>query len=214
MRTILLSITSSLALVGCAMTPSETERQSLGPTAPSALQPGMITSVTTLQYGSTPTLTGEWSWSRVENVRMPYELADMIPNVDPEGPMTQARCEGSGTMMLTQTGTTFSGTAAQSLNQCVTQGGQQFTPPGSDLLIMVDGRIRGASIQFSFANAFLTPCPHAGVISVVEDGLAQTLTATGRCFVPGHPQSESPIPADPPLSGSKTLNWEAVRLQP
>jgi hypothetical protein len=213
------TITCVLLAIGCTPAPDGSAPLTLATaalTGPSALPASAHTpaAATVVRLGSPPVLGGHWSWSRVEHVRMPYELAGMIPGVEPEGPMTHVRCNGSGTMALDQTGATFRGTATQTENLCATSGGQRFTPPGSDAPIIVDGRISGASIRFSFANAFLTPCPHAGTIAAVVDGRAQELEASGRCIVPGHPQSASPLPGEPPFSGAKTLQWHAVRMDP
>ncbi len=158
-------------------------------------------------------LSGAWTWSREEHLTIPDWVAMFVIGIQPEGPVTQARCEGSGTMTLEQTGATFTGTATESSHQCVTSGGQAFQAPGfADPILIADGRIHGRSIRFSFSSPTVTPCPHHAVISAVDNGLALALDGTGQCFVPGHPKSESPIALPPPPGGtSKTLTSRATR---
>jgi hypothetical protein len=201
-----LSVIAMLLVVACTKSPATDELRSLVPTAPTA--------ATALQSGgSPPDLSGAWNWSRVEQLTMPSWLAEFVIGIDPEGPITRATCEGSGTMTLTQTGATFTGTATQTTHGCETAGGQQFQSPGAAMPIAVaDGRISGRAIRFSFSNPTVSPCPHQATISAIQGDTAVALTGTGRCFVPGHPKSESPILLDPPPGGtSKTLTWQAVR---
>ena len=198
---LLLSGTAALLLAGCTMTPAGSEPQSLTtlpPTAASAVQPG-----------SPPDLSGAWNWSNVEVLRMPTFVAMMV-GIKPEGLNTQARCESAGTMTLVQTGASFSGSAARTFNACETKGGQTFQQPGTAFQVS-NGRITGSSIRFSFDSPPVTPCPHQAVISAVEGGIAGALIGTGRCIVPGHPQSDSPLQLDPPPGGSKTIEWTATR---
>jgi hypothetical protein len=166
-----------------------------------------------MAVAAVPDVSEAWNWTRVEHLTMPAWVAQFVAGIVPEGPVTQAYCESAGTMNLSQSGATFSGPAAQTWISCVTKGGHEFQPPGWDLEIaVVDGRMKGSSIQFSFNSATPAPCPHHGVISAVTGGKATALSASGRCFVPGHPKSESPIVLLPPPAGtSKTLAWEAVR---
>ncbi|HSJ63577.1 MAG TPA: hypothetical protein VK922_06660 [Gemmatimonadaceae bacterium] len=52
----------------------------------------------------------------------------------------------------------------------------------------------------------------ACVITDESGGVATGFSGTGRCVLPGHPQSESIVPADPPPGGtSKTLRFDAWR---
>ncbi len=165
------------------------------------------------QHGSAASLvdvSGAWTWTSVEVLRMPTHVAAMV-GIDPEGPNTHARCESAGSMTLAQTGAAFEGTATREANACLTRGGQSFQQPGVALWVS-DGRITGGSVRFSFATATVTPCPHQAVISSEEGGLATALRGRGRCVIPGHPLSESPIVLDPPPGGtSTTLVWEAAR---
>lgn len=162
--------------------------------------------------GSVVDVSGDWNWSDVSHLTLPVFVAELT-GIEPEGPITHARCEAAGTMTLTQTGTSFGGVAMTNFQQCVTLGGQVFSSPDAGLPKAVgDGRIRGASVRFSFSNVVVTPCPYHAVISGVQDGVARALRGGGRCVVPGHPQSESPVMLDPPPGGtSKTLRWVAVR---
>jgi hypothetical protein len=178
-----------------------------GPTEPHAgLQSSHVTAASTFD------ISGTWSWSEVSQLRMPTFVAEDLVGIDAEGPMTHARCEAAGTMTLVQTGGSFSGMAMTNFQQCVTRGGQVFSSPDAGLpKVVADGQIRGASLSFSFSNFVVTPCLYHAVISA-EDGSAGGLKGTGRCILPGHPQSESPVEMDPPPGGtSKALSWEAVR---
>lgn len=154
---------------------------------------------------------GTWNWSNLEQLRMPPFIAAMV-NIAPEGPNTHARCRSAGVMTLVQTGATFQGTAVRTLNECTTNGGQQFQQPGA-VFQVEDGRIRGASLHFSFSSFLVRPCPHQAVVKTASQaGTAMALRGTGHCVLPGHPRSDSPLPFDPPPGGtSTTLRWEAVR---
>jgi hypothetical protein len=73
-----------------------------------------------------------------------------------------------------------------------------------------DGGLTGHAVKFRFVAGDLS-CPYDGVITDVDQGMATALRATGRCIIPGHPQS--PVPLDPPPAGtSKTIVWTATRL--
>lgn len=152
---------------------------------------------------------GVWNWSNLESIRMPPEVANMV-GVVPEGPNTHARCESSGFMNVTQTGSTFEGIAFKSSNSCTTKGGQSFQQAAT-VLSIANGRIGGRQLEFSFESFIIRPCPHRAVVEVAE-GVAVALHGSGRCILPGHPQSESPLAIDPPPGGtSVTLEWEARR---
>lgn len=169
-----------------------------------------IAPLTALVPTGTADVSGAWLWSNAEEVSFPRFLA-MLLGVVPEGDLTHGRCESAGSMTLNQAGATFDGTAMRLLNSCITEGGQPFSQPGTAFDI-TDGRITGASIRFSFASETVTPCPHHARITALHDGAAVALSGKGRCILPGHPRSESPLQADPPPQGrSRTTLWEAVR---
>ncbi len=160
--------------------------------------------------GPPPDVSGAWTWNNVESIRMPTHIAVMV-GINPEGPNTLARCESAGSMTLLQAGSSFEGIAHKTSNSCVTKGGQTFQQPGT-VFSVVDGQVRGQQLRFSFESFLVRPCPHRAVIRDVVGGLAVALDGTGRCILPGHPQSESPLTPDPPPGGtSVTLNWEAER---
>ncbi len=49
-------------------------------------------------------------------------------------------------------------------------------------------------------------------VAALEGHAPIALTGSGRCFLPGHPRSESPISSDPPVGGeSRTISWMAER---
>lgn len=202
-----LSATAVFLCVGCSTT-SDGGLTSAGIAiaGPSALQGADTTAV----RGSPPDLGGAWDWNSVESLRMPRFVAALV-GVEPEGENTHARCESAGTMTIVQTGSRFSGSAARTSNTCVTTGGQAFQQPGV-MFQVADGRIRGGSAHFSFESPTVAPCPHTVTITSDSQGVARSLSGTGHCVLPGHPQSESPIALDPPPGGtSVTLRWDAVR---
>ncbi len=166
--------------------------------------------VTAASAAATPDVSGEWSWSSVERLKFPPFVA-LALGLQPEGANTHARCESAGTMELTQSGSTFEGIAEKIFNACMTRGGQgPFQQPQSDFFVD-DGHITGGSAHFSFASATVRPCPHTAVIEEVSGGVATVLSGTGFCYLPNHPQSESPNDLPPPAGTTKTLNWEAHR---
>jgi hypothetical protein len=116
-------------------------------------------------------------------------------------------------MTLVQTNERFSGSASRTSNSCRTAGGQTFQQPEAALQV-TDGSVRGVSAHFSINSMNVRPCPHRVTIAADRQGVGQSLSGTGHCVLPGHPQSESPLALDPPPGGtSVTLVWEAVRSQ-
>jgi hypothetical protein len=191
---------SAAMLIGCTGAPAHDWTGLAGglPTGPAVVLPA-----------SPADLSGAWNWSRSEILRMPPLVAALV-GIVPEGSNTHARCESSGTLLLVQAGSSFSGTATKTANACTTNGGQTFVQPGNQFQI-VDGRISGNSVHFSIEEPIVAPCPHRAVIAV-EAGVPSALNGTGRCVLPGHPQSTSPLPFDPPPGGtSTTINWSAIR---
>lgn len=148
---------------------------------------------------------GSWSFSRVVQITAPEWVARDVFGVDPEGPVTHIRCETDGSMEIEQSGMTFRGIAAMD-NSCRTHGGQVFESESvvPDIFI-VDGLIRGRSLQWSFVEDQILVCPHHAALSA-----RGTIQGTGRCIVPGHPQSPVPAPA-PPGGTSKTTSFTAWR---
>ena len=158
-------------------------------------------------------VSGVWEWSDVSRLTLPRSVA-ILSGIEPEGPITHARCEAHGSMTLSQAGSTFSGVASAMSQRCVTHGGQVFSSPDAGLpKAVAGGEINGMGLRFSFANSLITPCPHQAVVSEVQNGVASALSGGGRCFVPGDPQYAGPLPPPPAGEGgtSKTLSWEALR---
>ncbi len=183
--------------LGCS-DPTGVEREAPASTAPFA------------SVASTPAdVSGSWSWTRVEQLKMPDFVAISV-GVVPEGKNTQARCEAAGTLELTQTGREFEGVALRTSDSCETTGGQAFDR-GPTTHFVTGGRIRGRAARFSLESFTVKPCPHNAVILEVSGGVAQELRGTGHCVFPGHPQSESPIVAPPP-AGSSTSNTLSLVL--
>lgn len=170
--------------------------------------------------GSVPDIGGAWHWSRVEKLTLPDWVAEGIAGIQPEGPITIARCEASGTMMLDQTGATFTGLETKTSSICTTGGRQdvppqQFVPPDAFLPVTVSGRIHGRSLRL-LLDGVIVDCEYHVVIPHIQDGVAQAMSGGGPCVVPGHPKSD--ISLEPPpgaasqsRGGAVTLHWEAVR---
>jgi hypothetical protein len=156
---------------------------------------------------ATASVDGDWNFSRVVQITAPDWVAIQIFGVPPEGEITHIRCESTGTLVLDQDGFQVTG-FGEFTATCTTGNGVVF-PGGADIAI-VDGRIRGRALRFTLVEDGMLACPYSGVIVEDEAGTATRLRGTGRCVVPGHPQS--PVPLDPPPAGtSKTLIWEAWR---
>lgn len=152
-------------------------------------------------------ISGAWDWHETGRVNLTVEAATMF-GVTPEGPRTHITCESGGTLTIVQTGDTFTGFATQS-SLCESNGGQVFVPaPFPPALDVVDGRINGRHIEFVF-GAGPIPCPYKASARV-EGGAVAALVGTGRCIVPGHPQSPLPVPP-PPVAPTKTIRWVATR---
>lgn len=185
----------------------------LGCSDPTGVEQGETASTTTVASvpGPPVDLEGSWSWTRVEQLKMP-EFVALSVGIVPEGKNTHARCEASGTLGITQSGSEFEGVALRTSDSCETNGGQAFDR-GPTTHFVVDGQIKGNSARFSLESFTVKPCPHNVVIAEVTGGVAQELRGTGRCVFPGHPQSTSPIDAPPPAgsSVSNTLSLVLVR---
>lgn len=173
--------------------------------------PSVPTGPSALQSVSVPDVSGSWNWKAEGHISFP-PLAAPIFGIEPEGPITQMWCETSGTMELIQAGTTFSGMATRTSLLCETGGGRALVPPGGfpDSLPVADGLLTGRGVHFLFSALAGLGCPHNGAIIDLEGGRARTLSATGRCIVPGHPQSPAPL-APPPRGTSKDVTWQATR---
>jgi len=163
------------------------------------------------QWHGTADLSGSWTWSNLETLKMPPFLAAAL-GITPEGANTHARCESAGTMTLIQNGASFSGTAFKTFNACETHGGQTFQQPQANApLTITDGHVQGRNIRFALNSPTVTPCPHKAVIAEFDGSMAVALSGTGHCILPGHPQSNSPVVLDTPAGTTKTLSWSAVR---
>ena len=185
----------------------------LGCSEPTGVEPGAAASTTIVaSITSSPVdLEGSWSWTRVEQLKMPEFIAVSV-GIVPEGKNTHARCEASGTLEITQSGSEFEGVALRASDSCETTGGQAFDR-GPTTHFVEDGQIVGQSARFSLESVTVKPCPHNVVIAEVTGSVAQELRGTGHCVFPGHPQSTSPIDAPPPAgsSNSNTLSLVLVR---
>jgi hypothetical protein len=193
---------AALALVACDRVPA---------TAPVAPRAALAASVAA-SAAQPVDVSGTWSWREEVVLQIPEAFALEFFGVQPEGPITFARCVNTGTMVLVQSGATFEGTATQAAS-CVSRGGQQFSPPAfTPTLDVRDGEISGRSIRVVF-GAGDVPCLYHAAIAEVADGVALELRGGGRCIPPGHPQSPLsglglPFPSGPV---GPTVLWEATR---
>jgi hypothetical protein len=149
-------------------------------------------------------LGGSWTYERELIITAPPWVAELIFGVQPEGSVTRLRCEDTGTLVLNPDGAaTFTGSATKQAGSCTTAGGQTSISGFPDILV-VDGIVRGQSVRFTWLEDGFLVCPYHAVVS------GDAMNGTGRCVVPGHPQS--PVPADPPPAGtSKTVSFRATR---
>jgi hypothetical protein len=153
--------------------------------------------------GSGPDMSGSWNWSAAGHLTVPASEVERLLGILPEGPITHVRCEGTGTMELSQTGLTFSGLATLTSRRCETGGGRVLELPTAtfpNTQAVADGLITGRAVHFLLGAVAGLGCPHNGAIQDVVEGTATELRATGRCIIPGHPQS--PVPRDPPPAGT------------
>ena len=190
------SAIATLILAAC----SGGDRVSLMPTTNYPTAP---TQSPAMAAGAVPDVSGSWNVSGTGYLTVPSTEVQRLFGIQPEGPVTHLRCQGTSTMQLSQSGATFSGTAIRQTISCETGHGHVFVPqPPSfpNSLEVADGLITGRGIHFLFGAVAGLGCPHNGAIMQVEGGRATELTANGRCIIPGHPQS--PAPRDPPPAGT------------
>src|SRR5207249_2378430 len=91
-------------------------------------------------------ISGTWLWREDVIFSVAAPLTGVFFGIQPEGPITHFRCHETGTMTLTQSGSSFSGTASQA-SECRTRGGQVFSPPVfPSSLDVAEGRVEGRSV--------------------------------------------------------------------
>ncbi|HEX6309002.1 MAG TPA: hypothetical protein VFZ69_12485 [Longimicrobiales bacterium] len=146
---------------------------------------------------------GSWTFQRELVLTAPEWVAALVFGIQPEGSVTHIECADAGTLHLVQTGAALSGSATITGGTCTTRGGQAFTMPQPGIVIP-EGTVAGTSVRFVWVEDGYLPCTYHLVLS------GTSLDGTGRCVVPGHPQS--PVPADPPPAGtSKVVSFSATR---
>ena len=189
------SCIAPLVLMGCASDgQGPSQRTSISPIAPSTQS--------AVAAASIPDLSGSWSVSGTGYLTFPPFVAPVF-GIEPEGPVTHLRCQGSGTMQLVQSGSTFSGLFTRTAITCETGGGLVFVPPPTAFaptLEVADGVITGRGLHFLLGSVAGLGCPHNGAITNVDAGTATEIRANGRCIIPGHPKS--PAPLEPPPAGT------------
>jgi hypothetical protein len=152
-------------------------------------------------------VAGAWQWTRTDRLTFPPFAAAVIFGVEPEGQRTVATCHTEGTIAFSQAGTSFSGTELTSASNCRTLGGQSFAVESA---ADVSGELVGAvSVALTFEG--MVPCLLHGVARDISGGVASRLEGSGRCIIPGHPQSGVPGFDPPPLGTEVITSWSAVR---
>ena len=121
-------------------------------------------------------VSGNWMWQESNKSMVPGYVAGFV-GLEDEGPTLHVTCETHGTMSVTQSGNTFSGSAEQ-LQECFTQGGQgPFAIPGDPVLEISRGAITGTSIKFMFGN-----CLYRGhIVKNPQTYEVLAIAATGNC---------------------------------
>jgi hypothetical protein len=193
------SVTSVTALVVFLVACSRADRIASGALATPAVPIGPSAVVTS----AVPDVSGSWNWSGAGHLTIPASDVERLLGIEPEGPITHLRCEATGTMEVSQAGTVFNGSATRSTSRCETGGGRVLALPTAtfpETLRIAEGLIEGRAVHFLFGAVAGLGCPHNGAIQNVVEGVATELRATGRCIIPGHPQS--PVPRDPPPAGT------------
>ena len=190
---------SSSAAIVCVAACSVTDRGQFDSTTTSAAPTGPSAIATS----AVPDVSGSWNWSASGHLTVPATEVERLLGILPEGPITHLRCAATGTMELSQAGATFSGMATRNAGRCETGGGVVLERPTAlfpNTLPVAEGLITGRGVHFLLGAVAGLGCPHNGAIQDVVEGAATALRATGRCIIPGHPQS--PVPRDPPPAGT------------
>jgi hypothetical protein len=193
------SVVSAAALVVFLVACSRADRVASGTQATPAVPIGPSALVTS----PVPDVSGPWNWSGTGHLSIPASEVKRLLGIEPEGPITHLRCEATGTMAVSQAGTVFNGSATRSTGRCETGGGRVLALPTATFpatLPIAEGLIEGRGVHFLLGAVAGLGCPHNGAIQDVVEGVATELRATGRCIIPGHPQS--PVPRDPPPAGT------------
>ncbi|WP_412069166.1 hypothetical protein [Rubrivirga sp. IMCC43871] len=141
-------------------------------------------------------VSGTWDWSEVTHIRATPFAAEAVFGVTPEGPVTRLSCPSAGTLTVTQTGETFSGTSTQAPAVCTTHGGQTAPAPFPPTLDIA-GEVRGRRLRFTFETGGF-PCHYRGRLRA-SGGSPTEWRARGSCEVP------------PELGKDKILGFVATR---
>jgi hypothetical protein len=155
-------------------------------------------------------VAGAWTVEHENFIHLDEFSAQLFGFV-PEGTRTTIRCAASSLMTLQQDGSSFTGSYLPLEAVCVSSGGQSVTsPPGAPASDIVDGEIRGGSVQFTLlGEPGPVACYARGVVTELDGDTAIGLSGNWHCLEPGHPQSLWQVPA--PRGGPNRTLWEAYR---
>ena len=138
-------------------------------------------------------ISGDWVWSESNVIMVPGYVSGFL-GIEQEGPTLHLDCEVAGTLVITQTGNTYTGEATQS-GECFSQGGQGPIFPFLPTLHPTGEIGPGKSFFIDFGD-----CEYNGHLSVdpqTREVLA--MSATGNCAEIFSPAS------------FKAVGWSAVR---
>jgi hypothetical protein len=148
----------------------------------------------TLAQSDNYDISGDWLWSESNIITVPGYVSGFI-GIEEEGPTLHLLCEVTGTLDVTQSGSSFTGEATQT-GQCYSQGGQGPVFPFSPTLHALGEIGPGHSFFIDFGD-----CEYNGHLSVdPSTGEVTAISATGNCAEVFSPAS------------FKAVGWTAVRL--
>jgi hypothetical protein len=148
-------------------------------------------SAKTLSSSEVVDVEGAWAWSETTVIQFPSFIGEDVFGLESEGPLMFSTCQSSGTMTLSQSGASFTGTTLQS-GICTTRGGQSFDIPWPSF--PVSGTIHGHSL-----SAVVDVNCRLNASMSLEGGSAVSMTGAGGCSVP-------------PTGLNKSLHWKATRI--
>jgi len=164
-----------------------------------ALSAGCLLPVTALG-AETPNISGTWDWTGRTIILGPGSPEILwFFGVKSEGPVLYLICNAWGTLTISQTGSSFTGTTDQA-SECTTRGGQHTTQTPFPNSFGLAGSIHGHAVSIDADGGDGIPCSYSGSISV-QNGVVTQFHTTGGCDVP--------LPFHPAMT--KDINFDGVR---